>query len=234
MKAGDVVVYGSGYHHNTHCDGVHSASIFVTTLGCRSALAKRFEGRHFFHADSEFKALISYALNQGVKICDINAKYCPLYPDASPQDIHFYKNILECVMLKLLGRLTEKQERDEKVFIKSETQIKGLAGEIARYLENNVYSNASINDICDKFGYSKCHICKVFKSAADTTIVDYYNSLKINEAKRLLLETNVNVEEISALLRYDSPQYFSKVFKKYTNMTPSYFRHKLFKGSIRK
>lgn len=135
-------------------------------------------------------------------------------------------------MLRFLGELTQKQERDEKVFIKSENQIKGLAGEIARYLENNVYSNVSINEICDEFGYSKCHICKIFKSAADTTIVDYYNNLKINEAKRLLLETNTTVEEISALLLYDSPQYFSKVFKRYTNMTPSHFRHKLFKGSI--
>ncbi len=234
LKAGDVVVYGTGYHHNTHCDGVHSASIFVTTFGCRSKSAKKFEGRHFFNTDFEIKSLISLAINQGVKICDINARYCPMYPDASPHDIHFFKNILECILLKFLGRLTEKVERDEKVFIKSEKQINGLAGEIANYLENNVYSNVSIDDICENFGYSKCHICKTFKAAVNTTVIDYYNSLKIDEAKRLLLETNTTVEDISVMLRYDSPQYFSKVFKKYTNMTPSYFRHKVFKGSVRK
>lgn len=234
IKAGDIVVYGSDYYHENHCDGVHSASVFITTFGCKSPAAKKFAGRHIFHADADIKELISLAINQGVKVCDINAKYCPVYPETQPQDTHFLKNILECIMLRLLGQLTSKTERNEKVFMKSEKRFSGLAGEIAIFLENNVYSNVSISEICKKMGYSKCYVCKVFKAAADSTIIEYYNGLKIDEAKRLLLETNISVEEISTMLKFESPQYFSKVFKKYTDMTPRFFRHKIFKGSVRK
>lgn len=235
LKAGDIVVYGSDYLHNNHCDGTHSASVFITSFGCKSAAAQKFKGRNFFHADSEIKNLVSMAINQGVKTCDINSKYCTMHPDATQEDLQMYKNIIEYLMLKLLRQQTEKAQHSERIFMQSNIEnMSGLSGEIIAYLEENVYSNITIDDICKKFGYSKCHVCKSFKTATNTTIIDFYNNLKIEEAKRLLLETNTTIEEISVTLGYDTPQYFSKVFKKYTNMNPKHFKHCLFKGGVRK
>lgn len=48
----------------------------------------------------------------------------------------------------------------------------------------------------------------------------------------LLLETHMNIDAIAGTLQFESPQYFSKVFKKRTGMTPKYFRNKIFKGSV--
>ena len=52
---------------------------------------------------------------------------------------------------------------------------------------------------------------------------DYVAEVKIEEAKSLLLKDNNRIYEVSSMLGYDDPYYFSKVFKKITQMTPSEF-----------
>ena len=49
----------------------------------------------------------------------------------------------------------------------------------------------------------------------------YCSERKMKEAKKLIREGTYNFAQISNLLHFDTPQYFSKCFKKYTNMTPS-------------
>jgi len=52
----------------------------------------------------------------------------------------------------------------------------------------------------------------------------YFISLKIEEAKRLLSETPMNVTEISQMLGFSSVHYFSRLFKSKTGMTPTEYR----------
>ena len=58
------------------------------------------------------------------------------------------------------------------------------------------------------------------KEKTGFSIKEYYNQLKISEAKKMLREKNMNLTQISIALLYNSPQYFSRAFKKVTGMTP--------------
>ena len=51
----------------------------------------------------------------------------------------------------------------------------------------------------------------------------YYMTLKIQEAKTLL-RNNMAVTDAANQLKFDSPTYFTKVFKKYTNLTPTDYK----------
>ena len=51
--------------------------------------------------------------------------------------------------------------------------------------------------------------------------------VRINRAKELIREGVMNFSEISDMLDFDNPQYFSRVFKRETGMTPSEFKHSL-------
>ncbi|MEG2287978.1 MAG: helix-turn-helix transcriptional regulator, partial [Ruthenibacterium sp.] len=51
--------------------------------------------------------------------------------------------------------------------------------------------------------------------------MEYFGTLKINAAKRIVREGNHNFTEIAVLLGYNSIHYFSRHFKKVTGMTPS-------------
>ena len=66
----------------------------------------------------------------------------------------------------------------------------------------------------------------MFKKATGAGITDYITKLKMEEAKDLLLTGNQKIYEISDEVGYDSAFYFSKVFKKYTGMSPKEFRNR--------
>ena len=52
----------------------------------------------------------------------------------------------------------------------------------------------------------------------------YFTKLKVQKAKELLRETDISVSSISDQLSFDTPNYFSKTFKRFTGYTPSTYR----------
>ena len=91
-------------------------------------------------------------------------------------------------------------------------------------MKENVYGNLSIDDICKKISYSKAYVFRQFKSATGKSVMDYYTELKIKEAKRLIKENRLSVKEIAEKLCFDTPNYFSKTFKKKTGVTPTKYK----------
>ena len=91
-------------------------------------------------------------------------------------------------------------------------------------MKDNVYSNLTIDDICKKTSYSKAYVFRQFKCATGKSVMDYYTDLKIKEAKKLIKDNNLNVKEIAEKLCFDTPNYFSKTFKKKTGVTPSQYK----------
>ena len=78
----------------------------------------------------------------------------------------------------------------------------------------------SIDEICSKTAYSKSYLFRIFKAKTGKTIMAYFIELKINQAKQLLRENELSVREISEKLAFNSPDYFTKTFKRITGFTP--------------
>jgi transcriptional regulator GlxA family with amidase domain len=63
-----------------------------------------------------------------------------------------------------------------------------------------------------------------FKAATGTTLIDYIQNLRIEEAKRLLESGRLPVDEISVEVSYEDVSFFRRVFKRLTGLTPSQYR----------
>ena len=63
-----------------------------------------------------------------------------------------------------------------------------------------------------------------FKAATGTTLIDYLQNLRVEEAKRLLETGQMPVDEISAEVSYEDPSFFRRLFKRRTGLTPSQYR----------
>ncbi len=123
-------------------------------------------------------------------------------------------------LLILLVRTQEQRSKNPHIFPDKESMDNHLVSAILDLLSNNVYGEITVDEICRKLNYSKTYISKIFNKNCRCTIIEYYTDLKIKEAKKLIRENTYTFTEISNMLCFNNPHYFSRVFKKKTNMTP--------------
>ena len=115
---------------------------------------------------------------------------------------------------------TEEENIKKKKALEGESAGNNIVNEIVRILSENVYGKISVNEICRDLSYSKTYVSKIFNENMGCTIVEYYTGLKIKEARKLIREKCYSFTEISSMLCFSNPHYFSKVFKKISNMSP--------------
>lgn len=92
------------------------------------------------------------------------------------------------------------------------------------YIDKNYQEDINLNKISNYVSLSKNYFCNIFKKETGMTIWDYLIRIRMEEAKKMLLETEQKTYEISERVGYDDPSYFGRLFKKYTGFTPIEFR----------
>lgn len=132
---------------------------------------------------------------------------------------------LEYLLITLVRRISE-QKNPGIVFISDENFYADLGKMMLRFLRENIHRKLTLDDICSKFSYSKSFLCKIFKEQTGQTLMDCFNRLKIEEAKRLLTQTNQSVTDIAGSLGFREVKYFDAIFKKFTGATPVIYRNK--------
>lgn len=96
-----------------------------------------------------------------------------------------------------------------------------------RYFHENYNKQICIEEYAAKQHMSVSWFIRNFKEYTDVTPTQYLLSLRISNAQTLLETTNYNVTEISEIVGYNNPLYFSRLFKKQVGMSPSDFRKHL-------
>ena len=236
LHSGDAIIYGRNYPHRNNCDGKHSATIFITTFLCDSELIREYfpdNTRTIIRITPEQRKILALAFNAGVKSYDINGHLNKLKSEPPYIERQIYINYIEILLLEIIKSL-RKENQSERIFFKYTEQQSEVTANVIQILEKKVHSSVNINDICQQVGYSRGHVCNHFKKDTGKTINDYFQFLKIEEAKRLILETNHDFTSISEALGFSNPQYFSRVFHSLTGHTPTHFRKTIFKGSLEK
>ncbi len=103
--------------------------------------------------------------------------------------------------------------------------------QIDEYVRVNMYSHLSIDDMARKFHISPSYISRIIKKSTQSTFVQYYTKLKINEACKLMQgRPEMKFKEISDALSFSDQHYFSKVFKEYMGFSPTEYRELLLTG----
>ncbi|GIO98692.1 hypothetical protein J14TS5_37780 [Paenibacillus lautus] len=100
-----------------------------------------------------------------------------------------------------------------------------LVQEVKAYIEKH-YTKAelSLDYLQDKFGISGKYLSRLFKEEYGLKFVDFLIDLRIQEAKRLLTESALSVQEITERVGYSSPISFARTFKKITGVPPMDYR----------
>lgn len=93
------------------------------------------------------------------------------------------------------------------------------------YTMINYSSNLSADTVCKELNINKSYFCKLFKEDTGYTYSNYVNIFRIEKSKKLLLSSNMSLLDIAISVGFNSQNYFTMVFKKFTNMTPTQYRY---------
>ena len=74
------------------------------------------------------------------------------------------------------------------------------------------------------FHLHPAYFSSIFKQCSGSSFKEYLNMVRVEESKRLLSNTEYSIIDIAVACGFDDQSYFSKVFKKYTGMSPKQYR----------
>lgn len=130
--------------------------------------------------------------------------------------------IVTGALLALLGQCVARLAGSSETVGSSDN----VAQQVRRLLLSKVNDRLSINDIARQIGVSPTRAKEAFRNAFNSGIIAYHNQLKIWQAKRLLGDLSLNIEEVSNRLGFSTHSYFSQVFLQLTGESPSEFRRR--------
>ncbi|MNJ61106.1 HTH-type transcriptional activator Btr [compost metagenome] len=93
------------------------------------------------------------------------------------------------------------------------------------YIFKHLYDPITLNDLARKAALHPNYLSALFKKEVGCSLRHYIQQTKIDEARSLLLLTDRSISEISTLLNYHDQSYFSKIFKKFTGVTPNEYKN---------
>lgn len=94
------------------------------------------------------------------------------------------------------------------------------------YIEKNLSKRVSLRRISEHIHLSESYFSKIFKDDTGLSVMQYITLLRIQEAKKLLVYSQLTVNQISKTLGYNRTSYFCKIFKLATTETPHSYRKK--------
>ncbi|WP_168120044.1 AraC family transcriptional regulator [Paenibacillus sp. HB172176] len=95
---------------------------------------------------------------------------------------------------------------------------------IIAYLEEHYREDIVFEEMAKEIGISYSYMRKIVCEATGKSLIDYTNSLRIERAKQLLLETKLNMTQIASQVGYFNVQSFNRFFRKYEGMPPSSYK----------
>jgi DNA-binding IclR family transcriptional regulator len=125
-------------------------------------------------------------------------------------------------------RATAREMRNRLLNVSSSStaQIHFTLERAKQFIEQNFHDEAAIRKHLQMAGMSESWFRRLFREKYGIAPMSFRQQLLHERARRLLLNTNLTIKEISFQLGYDSQNYFSRIFKKSEGVSPAHFREK--------
>ena len=102
--------------------------------------------------------------------------------------------------------------------------------EIKRYLDTNYREDISLDLLAELAHLNKYYLAHTFQREYGISPITYLNRRRIEESKHMLGNTGYSLAQISELMGFSSPSYFSQCFRKAEGLTPNEYRRQVRQG----
>lgn len=134
------------------------------------------------------------------------------------QNVKLKKGKNEALEYKIFKEFTVKSNYDGR--------IKYII-EATEYIKANYSKDITLKEVAENLYISESYLSRLFKTYTSYTFIEYLTKYRMKIAINLLKDHRIKVYEVSELVGYNDPKYFSVIFKKYVGTTPMEFKYSL-------
>jgi two-component system, response regulator YesN len=95
---------------------------------------------------------------------------------------------------------------------------------IKNYTKENIGGDLSLGKFSELLHFNPSYLSRMYKQYSGEGISEHVSEVKFNKSKEMLKKSNMKINKIAMILGFESPSYFTKFFKKKTNLSPQEYR----------
>lgn len=225
LKKGDIIFHKPMEFHNLKAEPTNAPNLVVVAFECLSPAMHFFEGK-VMHVGDFARNLLAKIVDEahGTFSCALDD------PDlrrlVRKDEVPFGAEQIIKISLELLlvSLIREADAYPGKIKISSSIKEKtdeDVFSRVVLYLEQNLRSRITLDDVCHSNLLGRSYLQKVFREKSGGGVMEYFGKMKLEAAKREIRDGTCNFTEIANDLGYTSIHYFSRHFKKVNGMTPT-------------
>lgn len=228
LKKGNILFHKPNEFHNVLTNGQISPSLVVIGFECQSECMNSFENQTMNIQDTE-KGLLAQIIIEAQNTFSgrLDNPYQEQLNFLSPSPAfgseQLISHYLEQVMIHLYRRHFSYSlpVNTSRILPANARQSNDTFNRIVRYMEEHISEPLTIDRICKDNLVGRSQLQKAFRGAQTKGVIQFFSMMRIDTAKEMIRDNQMNFTQISDRLGYTSIHYFSRQFKKITSMTPS-------------
>ena len=227
LKKGNILFHKPNEFHNVLTNGKVSPSLVVIGFECHSPAIKSFEDQLMSVQDTE-KELMAQI------IVEARNTFSGRLDDPYQEELIFNSEPLAFGSAQLISHYLEQliihlyrryfsyslPVRSSR-FLAEASSGNDTYNRIVRYMEEHLGERMTIDRICRDNLVGRSQLQKLFRDTKGCGVIEFFSMMKIDTAKQMIRDNQLNFTQIADRLGYNSIHYFSRQFKQITTMTPS-------------
>ena len=218
LPTGHLYLHKPNEFHSIRCDGVKAANSVILSFDCSCPELMNIAGMSIA-CTAEERALLSQIIKEAQQAFATPLGLAYIRSMRKAEDSVFgCEQLVRLYLEQLLILLVRGNRRTEPL---PKTENSALLAQVCDYLERNVECALRFQDIRRHFNVSASVLKKTFRDQMGCGVMEYFTRLKVDAAKKMIRESDLNFSEIAAQLSFNTSQYFTTVFHRITGMTPT-------------
>ena len=227
LKKGNILFHKPNEFHNVLTNGKVSPSLVVIGFVCHSPAIKSFEDQLMSVQDTEKELLAQI-------IVEARNTFSGRLDDPYQEELIFNSEPLTFGSAQLISHYLEQliihlyrryfsyslPVRSSR-FLAEASSGNDTYNRIVRYMEEHLGERMTIDRICRDNLVGRSQLQKLFRDTKGCGVIEFFSMMKIDTAKQMIRDNQLNFTQIADRLGYNSIHYFSRQFKQITTMTPS-------------
>lgn len=172
--------------------------------------------------DDDTRLLIDRKISIGQKQAEILTHFLKMSDDEKISYLsELLSSAIQMFVIVTLANLTNPSTLKRRSTSMQTNYHNEMISEIVLYINENIYSNITVEDLCYKFSLSRSTLQTLFNDNLNVGPKEYICNQKFSKAKQLIKESALSISEISDVCGFSSIHYFSRKFKERYGMTPT-------------